>query len=62
MKKLEMDYYYLEFPFGDHGTIIADGMPDIFRFFSRYTKEGKNEPVRPKYPFGRKTPPGNENE
>ncbi|MFC1838619.1 prolyl oligopeptidase family serine peptidase [Thermodesulfobacteriota bacterium] len=60
MKKLEMDYYYLEFPFGDHGTIISDGMPDIFRFFARYTKEGKIEPVRPKFPFGSKTPPANE--
>jgi predicted peptidase len=60
MKELGMDYYYLEFPFGDHGTIIADGMPDIFRFFARYTKEGKIEPVRPKYPFGRKTPPVND--
>jgi predicted peptidase len=60
MKELKMDYYYLEFPFGDHGTIIADGMPDIFRFFARYTKAGKIEIERPVF-FNRKTaPPANE--
>jgi predicted peptidase len=56
MKELKMDHYYLEFPFGDHGTIIGDGMPDIFRFFARYTKEGKIEPERPML-FGRKKAP-----
>jgi predicted esterase len=60
MKELKMDHYYLEFPFGDHGTIIADGMPDIFRFFERYTKAGKIEPERPVF-FNRKmAPPANE--
>jgi len=60
MKELNMDYYYLEFPFGDHGTIIADGMPDIFRFFARYTKAGKIEPVRPMFFNRKKVPPVNE--
>lgn len=59
MKELKMDYYYLEFPFGDHGTVIADGMPDIFRFFARYTKAGKIEIERPVF-FNRKKPPVDE--
>ena len=57
MKELKMDYYYLEFPYGDHGTIIGDVMPEIFRFFAEYTKKGKIAKPKPKFPFGRKTPP-----
>jgi predicted peptidase len=38
MKELKIEYYYLEFPYGDHGTIINDGMTDIFRFFAAHTK------------------------
>ena len=49
MKELEMDYYYLEFPYGDHGTVISDGMPEIFRFFEEYTKAGKIEKPKPKF-------------
>lgn len=56
MKELKMDYY-LEFPYGDHGTIIGDGMPEIFRFFAEYTKKGKIVKPKPQFPFGRKTPP-----
>ncbi len=41
MKELKIEYYYLEFPFGDHGTIINDGMPEIFRFFAAHTKGSK---------------------
>lgn len=38
MKELEMKHEYIEFAEGDHGTVISDGMPDIFRFFAEYTK------------------------
>ncbi len=41
MKELKIEYYYLEFPYGDHGTIINDGMGDIFRFFAAHIKGGK---------------------
>lgn len=43
MKELKIEYYYLEFPYGDHGTIINDGMTDIFRFFVAHIKGEKNE-------------------
>ena len=33
LKRLEMEHRYLEFPQGDHGNVIADGMPGIFEFF-----------------------------
>ena len=49
MKDLKMDYYYLEFPFGDHGTVISDGMPEIFRFFAVHTKAGKIEKPKPRF-------------
>ncbi len=29
---------YIELPEGDHGTVIGDGMPDIFRFFAAHPK------------------------
>ena len=29
----EMDHEYIEFPEGDHGNVITDGMPGIFEFF-----------------------------
>lgn len=34
MKELGMKYEYKELPGGDHGTVISDGMPDIFKFFA----------------------------
>ena len=40
MKELGMEHEYIEFPEGDHGTVIGDGMPDIFRFFAEHTKIG----------------------
>jgi len=43
MKELKMKHEYIEFPEGDHGTVISDGMPDIFRFFAGHTKAGKHE-------------------
>jgi len=33
MKELGMKHEYIELPEGDHGTVIHDGMPDIFKFF-----------------------------
>ncbi len=43
MKELNIEYYYLEFPYGDHGTVINDSMTDIFRFFAAHIKGGKTE-------------------
>lgn len=40
IKELKMSYEYIELPGGDHGTVIGDGMPDIFRFFAEHTKGG----------------------
>ena len=36
MDELDMPHEYIEMPGRDHGTIIADGMPDIFRFFAAH--------------------------
>jgi dipeptidyl aminopeptidase/acylaminoacyl peptidase len=41
MKELKMQHEYIEFTDGDHGTVIGDGMPDIFRFFAENTKARK---------------------
>jgi predicted peptidase len=38
MKGRKMDYKYDEIPGGDHGSVIATGMPDIFAFFDTHTK------------------------
>ncbi|MBO9519352.1 MAG: prolyl oligopeptidase family serine peptidase [Porphyrobacter sp.] len=38
MDELGMPHEYIEMPDRDHGTIIADGMPDIFRFFAQHTR------------------------
>ena len=40
MKDRKMDYKYTEIPGGDHGSVIATGMPDIFAFFNAHTKKG----------------------
>ena len=40
MKEIGMKYQYIELPDGDHGTIINDGMPDIFKFFAAHPKAG----------------------
>ncbi|MBF8270849.1 MAG: hypothetical protein HW386_2558 [Gammaproteobacteria bacterium] len=40
IKELGMEHMYIEFPEGDHGTVISDGMPDIFRFFADHIKTG----------------------
>jgi hypothetical protein len=36
-----MDHKYIEIPGGDHGTVINDGMADIFAFFKAHTRPGK---------------------
>jgi predicted peptidase len=38
MDELGMAHEYIELPGRDHGTIIGDGMPDIFRFFAAHTR------------------------
>jgi poly(3-hydroxybutyrate) depolymerase len=38
LKSLEMEHKYLEFPQGDHGNVITDGMPGIFDFFKANTR------------------------
>jgi pimeloyl-ACP methyl ester carboxylesterase len=38
MKDRSMDYQYKEIPGGDHGSVIATGMPDIFAFFNAHTR------------------------
>ncbi|MFC1494864.1 prolyl oligopeptidase family serine peptidase [Thermodesulfobacteriota bacterium] len=41
LKELKMEHEYIEIPGGDHGTVIGDGMPDIFRFFDAPKKADK---------------------
>jgi poly(3-hydroxybutyrate) depolymerase len=41
MKELEMPHEYIELPNGDHGNVIGDGMPDIFRFFAQHPKAAR---------------------
>jgi poly(3-hydroxybutyrate) depolymerase len=38
MDELDMIYKYVELGGGDHGTVINDGMPDIFEFFGALSK------------------------
>ncbi len=38
MDELGLSHEYIEMPGRDHGTIIADGMPDIFRFFAAHAR------------------------
>lgn len=38
MKDLNMNYTYLEMPGLDHGTIISNSMPEIFRYFGEHSK------------------------
>ena len=38
MDELDMIYKYVELGGGDHGTVINDGMPDIFEFFAALSK------------------------
>lgn len=38
MKEMDINYEYIEQSYGDHGTVIGDGMPAIFRFFKEHNK------------------------
>ena len=38
MDELKMPHEYIEMPGRDHGTIIGDSMPDIFRFFAAHPR------------------------
>ena len=38
MRELKLDYQYKEMPGADHGTVIEQGMPDIFTFFNEHAK------------------------
>jgi predicted esterase len=38
MAELGVTHEYIEMPGRDHGTIIADGMPDLFRFFAAHPR------------------------
>ncbi len=40
MKEIGMKHEYMELPGGDHGTVISDGMPNIFKFFADHPKTG----------------------
>jgi predicted peptidase len=40
LKELGMKHEYIELPGGDHGTVISDGMPNIFKFFAENPKAG----------------------
>lgn len=39
LKEQKMTHEYHEIANGDHGNVITIGMPDIFAFFSKHTKE-----------------------
>lgn len=39
MRDLGMDHEYIEMPGRDHGSIIAAGMPEIFRFFAAHDRK-----------------------
>jgi hypothetical protein len=46
-----MEHEYVEMPGRDHGTIIWDGMPEIFRFFAEHTTSRRGpRPSRPDVP------------
>ena len=38
LKELKMTYEYKELPGVDHGSVIAAGMPEIFKFFAEHSK------------------------
>ena len=39
MKELKLDYEYKEIPGADHGSVIEQGMPDIFAFFKAHARK-----------------------
>jgi predicted peptidase len=44
---LGIEHEYLELPGRDHGNIIWDGMPEIFRFFAEHKRPPRPAPVPP---------------
>jgi predicted esterase len=38
LKALNMTYEYKEIPGADHGTVITNGMTDVFKFFAKHPK------------------------
>lgn len=41
LKELNMTHQYIEIAGGDHMTVIATGMPDIFKFFGSHSKPAR---------------------
>jgi predicted esterase len=41
MKEMQMDHVYTEIPNGDHGTVINDGMADIFAYFKSHVRPNR---------------------
>jgi len=50
MAELGMEHEYIEMPGRDHGNIIWDGMPDIFRFFAEHRRPPRPAPAFPGRP------------
>lgn len=50
MDELGMEHEYLEMPGRDHGNIIWEGMPEIFRFFAEHRRPPRPAPVPPGRP------------
>jgi predicted peptidase len=50
LEELAMEHEYLEMAGRDHGTIIWDSMPDIFRFFAAHTRPARPTPTPPGRP------------
>ena len=38
LESLDMEHEYIEFPGGDHGSVINDGMPGIFEYFEAHAR------------------------
>ena len=43
LKELKMTYEYKELPGVDHGSVINAGIPEVFKFFAKYTKPEPKE-------------------
>lgn len=41
MKKLEMTHEYIEVPDGDHGSVVAQNVPEIFDFFDKHKRKAR---------------------
>jgi poly(3-hydroxybutyrate) depolymerase len=38
MKELNITHQYIEMPGGDHGSVLTTGVPDVFAFFAKHSK------------------------